>query len=126
MSRFHLILIHKLKATQNCLSVPIYLKAMSKLTCMDVSKSLLSLEPRNIVERIKCDVGECLGGGNLCQFVEKLFENVEPMFEIARHHLYSFVLLYGKCKTLRNLSMEFQRHWHVHCSTFLLEEKYTG
>ena len=30
-----------------------------------------------------------------------------------------------KCKALKNSQMEFQRQWHIHCSAFLLEERYT-
>ena len=56
-----------------------------------------------------------------------MFENDEPMLEIAQHHRKTFVTLYVECELLKNSCMEFQWHWHAHCSaltTFLLEEKY--
>ena len=100
-------------------------KAMSKKMREDLSKSLQCLEPKMLVEEMKRDVEEHFGDGHLCGFLEALFENKEPMLEIARHHRDSFVMLYGECKALKNSCMEFQRHWHAHCSAFLLEEKYT-
>ena len=101
------------------------LKAMTKKTCEELCKSLQCIEPKTIIEEMKRDVEEHIQDGQLCNFVDALFEKEEPVLEIARHHRDSFISLYGECKALKNLCMEFQRHWHAHCSAFLLEEKYT-
>jgi len=90
----------------------------------DLMKSLRCLDLQILVNEIKRDVMEHFPDGFLSKFVKELLENDEPMLEIAGHHRDSFVHLYQKCKLLKSLSMEFQRQRHVHCSAFLLEEKY--
>ena len=100
-------------------------KAMTKKTREELSKSLQLIEPKTIMEEKKRNVEEHIQNGQLCNFVDALFEKEEPMLEIVRHHRDSFISLYGKCKALKNSCMEFQCHWHAHCSAFLLEEKYT-
>ena len=87
-------------------------------------KSLQCIDSKILVDEMQRDVLEPFTDGNLGKFARELFENDEPMLEIARHHRETFVTLYGKCKLLKNSCMEFQRLWHAHCSAFLLEEKY--
>ena len=86
--------------------------------------SLQCLHPIILVKEMQRDVAEHFSDCNLSNFANELFENNEPMLEIARHHREAFVTLYGECKLLKNLCMEFQWHWHAYCSAFLLEEKY--
>ena len=99
-------------------------KAMCKSDRTGLMESLQCLNPKILVNEIHRDVIEHFADSNLSKFASELFENDEPMLEIARHHRETFVTLYGECKLLKNLCMEFQRHWHAHCSAFLLEEKY--
>lgn len=99
-------------------------KAMCKKDRTGLMKSLQCLDPKILVNEMQRDVLEHFADGNLGKFASELFENDEPMLEIARHHRETFVTLYGKCKLLKNSCMEFQRYWHAHCSAFLLEEKY--
>ena len=99
-------------------------KAMCKKDRTGLMESLQCLHPKILVKEMQRDVAEHFSDCNLSKFANELFENDEPMLEIARHHREAFVTLYGECKLLKNLCMEFQRHWHAHCSAFLLEEKY--
>ena len=97
---------------------------MCKKDSTGLMESLQCLYPKILVNEMQRDVAEHFSDCNLSKFANELFENDELMLEIARHHREAFVTLYGECKLLKNSCMEFQRHWHAHCSTFFLEEKY--
>ncbi|XP_065907081.1 uncharacterized protein [Dysidea avara] len=70
-------------------------------------------------------VEELFGDSKFREFINELFEEDEPIMEIARQHRDSFAALYGECKQQKNSSMQFQLQYQYHCSAYLLEEKYT-
>ena len=83
-------------------------KAMSKKERSGLAKFFQCLDPKILVSEMQRDVLEHFSDCNLAKFASELFENDEPMLEIARYHRDSFVNLYGKCKPLKNSCMEFQ------------------
>jgi len=98
---------------------------MTKKDRSDLMKFLHCLDAKILVEEMQRDIMEHFADGKLNKFASELLENDKFMLEIATHHREAFVCLYGKCKMLKNPRMEFQRQWHIHCSAFLLEERYT-
>ena len=100
-------------------------KAMTKKDRSNLTKSLQCLDVKILLDEIQRDVSEHFTDGKLSKFASELLESERIIVEIARHHLEAFIHLYGKCKALKNSRMEFQRQWHMYCSAFLLEERYT-
>ena len=73
---------------------------------LGLTKFLQSLDPKILVTKMQCDVLEHFSDGPLAKFASDLFENDDPMLEIARYHQDSFIDLYGKCKVLKNSCKE--------------------
>ena len=61
-------------------------KAMCKKDQTDLMKSLQYLNPKILVNEMQRDVIEHFADSNFGKFANQLFENDEPMVEIARHH----------------------------------------
>ena len=95
-------------------------KSIPKKKRQHLLKSLRSVELNNLRAEIRMAVEEQFADSNLCEFINELFKEEEPMMEIVRQHRDNFVLLYGECKRQKNSFMRFQLQWHYHCSAFLL------
>ena len=101
------------------------MKSIPKKKRQGLLKSLKRVELNNLRAEIRTAVEEQFTDSSLCEFINELFKEEEPMMEIVRQHRENFVLLYGECKRQKNSFMRFQLQWHYHCSAFLLEEKFT-
>ena len=58
-------------------------KAMCKKDRTGLMESLQYLHPKILVNEMQCDVAEHYSDCNLSKFASELFENDEPMLEIA-------------------------------------------